>query len=89
MELLDIPVKAGNDANVAAMGEMWLGAGMGEKTGFLIIAAAMSGKIASPSFSVWVGISHLSRTFPSVENNPIFTVVPPTSTPKQYFIFYL
>lgn len=31
-ELLDgIRVKTGNDANVAAMGEMWLGAGKGEK----------------------------------------------------------
>lgn len=27
MELLDIPVKAGNDANVAALGEMWKGGG--------------------------------------------------------------
>ena len=30
-ELLSIPVKAGNDANVAALGEMWKGAGEGEK----------------------------------------------------------
>lgn len=28
-ELLDIPVKAGNDANVAALGEMWKGGGQG------------------------------------------------------------
>ena len=27
--LLNLPVEAGNDANVAALGEMWLGAGMG------------------------------------------------------------
>ena len=31
MELLDIPVKAGNDANVAALGEMWKGGGQGCK----------------------------------------------------------
>lgn len=29
MGLLDIPVKAGNDANVAALGEMWKGGGQG------------------------------------------------------------
>ena len=29
-ELLSIPVKAGNDANVAALGEMWKGGGAGE-----------------------------------------------------------
>lgn len=28
-EMIDIPVKAGNDANVAAMGEMWQGGGKG------------------------------------------------------------
>ncbi len=28
-ELLDLPVKAGNDANVAALGEMWKGGGQG------------------------------------------------------------
>ena len=28
-ELLSIPVKAGNDANVAALGEMWKGGGEG------------------------------------------------------------
>ncbi len=31
MGLLDIPVKAGNDANVAALGEMWKGGGQGCK----------------------------------------------------------
>lgn len=30
-QLLDIPVKAGNDANVAALGEMWKGGGKGHK----------------------------------------------------------
>lgn len=30
-KLLDLPVKAGNDANVAAMGEMWKGGGKGCK----------------------------------------------------------
>lgn len=30
-ELLKLPVKVGNDANVAALGEMWLGGGKGHK----------------------------------------------------------
>lgn len=30
-ELLDLPVMAGNDANVAALGEMWKGGGQGHK----------------------------------------------------------
>ncbi len=30
-EMIDIPVKAGNDANVAALGEMWQGGGKGYK----------------------------------------------------------
>ena len=30
-ELLELPVKAGNDANVAALGEMWKGGGQGHK----------------------------------------------------------
>jgi glucokinase len=30
-EMIDLPVKAGNDANVAAMGEMWQGGGKGYK----------------------------------------------------------
>ena len=29
--LLNIPVEAGNDANVAALGEMWKGGGQGHK----------------------------------------------------------
>ena len=30
-DLIDLPVKAGNDANVAALGEMWKGGGQGYK----------------------------------------------------------
>lgn len=30
-EMIDLPVKAGNDANVAALGEMWQGGGQGYK----------------------------------------------------------
>lgn len=30
-ELIGLPVEVGNDANVAALGEMWLGAGKGQK----------------------------------------------------------
>ena len=30
-KLLDLPVKAGNDANMAALGEMWQGGGKGQK----------------------------------------------------------
>ena len=35
-ELLSIPVKAGNDANVAALGEMWKGGGEGYVDGVLL-----------------------------------------------------
>lgn len=35
-ELLQIPVKAGNDANVAALGEMWCGGGKGCKNMVLV-----------------------------------------------------
>ena len=52
-------------------------------------ASAISGRIAAPSFSVWLGISHFSRSSPSVRNSPIFTVVPPTSIPKQYSCIFL
>ena len=31
LELTGIPVKAGNDANVAALGEMWKGGGQGSR----------------------------------------------------------
>ena len=35
-ELLGIPSKAGNDANVAALGEMWKGGGEGEKNMIMV-----------------------------------------------------
>lgn len=35
-ELLHMPVKAGNDANMAALGEMWRGGGVGHKNMLLI-----------------------------------------------------
>lgn len=35
-ELTGIPVAAGNDANVAALGEMWLGAGKGQKNMIMV-----------------------------------------------------
>ncbi|CDC21973.1 unknown [[Clostridium] nexile CAG:348] len=44
---------------------------------------ATSGRIADPLFSVLVLISHLSTVSPSNLKIPIFTVVPPISTPKQ------
>ena len=47
--------------------------------------SAMSGRIASPSLSVLVGISHLSTSVPSVWNRPILTVVPPISYSKAKF----
>ena len=51
---------------------------------FFKMLFATSGRILAPPFSVTVGISHFSRRSPSVLNNPSLTVVPPTSTPKQY-----
>ena len=56
---------------------------------FSLSDAATSGRIAFPSSSVWVLISHFSKIVPVASNKPIFTVVPPISTPKQYFIFLL
>ena len=53
----NIPVLCGNDANVAALGEMWKGGGE--------------------------GISHFFNNSPLTSNRPIFTVVPPTSTPMH------
>ena len=41
--------------------------------------------ILTPLFSVMVGISHLSTIFEFSSNRPIFTVVPPISTPNAYF----
>ncbi len=35
-ELTGLPAKAGNDANVAALGEMWLGAGNGQKNMIMV-----------------------------------------------------
>ena len=51
---------------------------------FLRMLFAQSGRIALPSSSVTVGISHFSIRSPLVLKRPSFTVVPPTSTPKQY-----
>ena len=50
---------------------------------FVFNENAISGKIASPSANVFVGISHFSTIVPVSSNNPILTVVPPMSTPKQ------
>ena len=55
---------------------------------FSLMDAAISGRMSSPEFSVRVGISHVSTSFPVVSKKPIFTVVPPISTPYAYcFIF--
>ena len=51
-----------------------------------LIASAISGRIADPSSSVLVTISHFSTMAPASLNRPSLTVVPPISTPKQYFI---
>ena len=52
---------------------------------FSLMDAAISGRMSSPEFSVRVGISHVSTSFPVVSKKPIFTVVPPISTPYAYF----
>ena len=49
---------------------------------FLLIESAISGRIASPLFSVLVGISHLSIKVPSDLKKPHLTVVPPISIPN-------
>ena len=48
---------------------------------FMVLLFTISGRILTPASSVLVGISHFSRSSPSSEKSPIFTVVPPTSTP--------
>ena len=55
---------------------------------FPLIACATSGRIFFPLSSVLVGISHFSSASPSVLNRPHFTVVPPTSIPKQYLLIF-
>ena len=55
---------------------------------FWLIVSATSGRMLIPLSSVLVLISHLSKTSPSTVNNPHFTVVPPTSIPKQYFFIF-
>ena len=52
---------------------------------FPSIACATSGRIDAPPLSLFVLISHLSMSLPSVSKNPILQVVPPTSTPNAYF----
>src|SRR5699024_11533258 len=54
---------------------------------FFSIDAATLGRIALPSSEVSVVISHFSTILPPSSSRPILTVVPPMSTPKQYFIF--
>ena len=48
---------------------------------FSSILSTISDRIYCPLFFRLVGISHLSKSSPVSENIPIFTVVPPTSTP--------
>ena len=52
------------------------------------IESAMSGRTFFPPSSVRVLISHLSSSSPSTVKSPIFTVVPPTSTPNTYLAMF-
>ena len=51
---------------------------------FFRMEAAISGRICAPFLSFTVGISHFSSRSPATLKRPIFTVVPPTSTPNAY-----
>ena len=65
-ELLSIPVKAGNDANVAALGEMWKGGGQGYHSLVLVTlgtgvggGVSINGEILSGSTGAGGEIGHI------------------------------
>lgn len=65
-ELIDIPVKAGNDANVAALGEMWQGGGKGHKNVVMVTLGTgvgggiiIDGKVISGTHGAGGEIGHI------------------------------
>jgi glucokinase len=65
-EMVDLPVKAGNDANVAAMGEMWQGGGKGHKNVVMVTLGTgvgggiiVDGKLVSGSNGAGGEIGHI------------------------------
>ena len=65
-EMVDLPVKAGNDANIAAMGEMWQGGGKGYKSVVMVTLGTgvgggiiVDGKLVSGSNGAGGEIGHI------------------------------
>lgn len=65
-EALELPVAAGNDANIAAAGEMWKGAGLGEKDIIMVTlgtgvggGVVVNGSIVSGSVGAGGEIGHM------------------------------
>ncbi len=68
--LTDLPVKAGNDANVAGLGEMWMGAGKGTNNMVMITlgtgvggAVIVDGKMVAGSTGAGGEIGHMPVDF--------------------------
>ena len=65
-EMTGLPVRAGNDANVAALGEMWLGAGNGEKNMVMVTlgtgvggGAILNGRLIEGANGACAEIGHI------------------------------
>lgn len=65
-ELIDLPVKAGNDANIAALGEMWQGGGKGHKNVVMVTLGTgvgggiiIDGKVISGTHGAGGEIGHI------------------------------
>ena len=69
-KLLDLPVKAGNDANMAALGEMWQGGGKGHKDIVMVTLGTgvgggivLDGKIVKGTHGAAGEIGHMSVVY--------------------------
>lgn len=74
-ELTGLPVKTGNDANVAALGEMWLGAGKGQKNMIMVTLGTgvgggviVDGKAVAGSTGAAGEIGHLCVNYEETES---------------------
>lgn len=74
-ELTGFPAKAGNDANVAALGEMWLGAGKGHENVVMVTLGTgvgggviLGGKILTGQNGAGGEIGHICVNYDETEN---------------------